>query len=108
LSRAADLGLTEYVKFLLAHQVNTEIEDYEGETAIIKAAFRGFADIVELLIVHDANVNHRSRSGWSALDFATVRQRKISTGSNIFEPDPNSDYLKTINLLAPHTLPEES
>jgi ankyrin repeat protein len=107
LSRASDLCLTEYVKFLLMHQADTEMEDYEGETAIIKAAFKGFADVVDLLIIHGANVNHRSRSGWSALDFARVRQRKISSGTNIFEPDPDSDYLRTIDLLTPHTSPED-
>ena len=45
------------VEFLLNHGANTELKDSDGRTALHVAAWQGYTDIVQVLLLNGADVN---------------------------------------------------
>lgn len=64
------------VEALLAADNNAEVEDFDRRRPLTYAAFLGSADIVELLVDHKVDINHRDKLGNSALFYA-ARQGEI-------------------------------
>ena len=62
---------TTEVESLLARDQNAEVEDFDRRRPLIYAALLGSADIVDLLINHKVEINHRDKLGNSALFYAT-------------------------------------
>jgi ankyrin repeat protein len=66
LTLAAEKGCFAVVQQLLDQDVNPNIMDGEGRTALMVAASHGFANILKVLIENGANV-HTMHNGWAAL-----------------------------------------
>ena len=47
-----------------------ENPDEENCTALVYACYRGYKEIVEILLNHNANVNHIARNSWNSLIYA--------------------------------------
>ena len=58
------------VKLLIQRDANVNILNKYGETALLKAAYRGHANVVEELLKHDADTTPYSTAGLSALSAA--------------------------------------
>lgn len=69
--------LVQIVEMLLEAGADTNLEDRLGQTALMRAAGFGFANVTALLIHGGADVNHRDRTGMTALEFAT---RELEAG----------------------------
>ncbi|MBI1320278.1 MAG: hypothetical protein GC168_15230 [Candidatus Hydrogenedens sp.] len=74
LHRAAYLGLSGAVKSLLTYGAAEEQRDEQGETPLHKAARRGHADTVEIL-VRISDVNAISNDGLTPLHWAAISGR---------------------------------
>ncbi len=66
----------DIVNMLLAANANADCEPkegpYQGLTALIRAAYKGYKDICRVLIEKgNANVNHQNKEGSSALSYAS-------------------------------------
>jgi ankyrin repeat protein len=57
----------EAAEAALARGVNVDEKDSKGETALIKAAVRGFEDMAQLLLDHGAFVDETNNGGSTAL-----------------------------------------
>src|SRR5438309_1470031 len=68
---AADLRLVEAAKSLLDHgaEVNAK-NNRQGDTALMWAVAKKHADVARVLIEHKANVNARTKDGFTPLLFA--------------------------------------
>lgn len=55
------------MEMLIAHGCNLESKTKSGATALMKAAFKGHADIVELLICEGAAIDAAAESGFNAI-----------------------------------------
>ncbi len=61
---AAHINNFEIIKFFInTTEVNIDVEDELGNTALIKAAERGNIEIAEFLISKGANINYQNKSG---------------------------------------------
>jgi len=69
---AAATGLFHAASWLMEDNVNVNVRDSTGRTALIYASQRGDANIVNLLIIHGANVIISLRSERTALDEAVL------------------------------------
>src|SRR3970282_2685795 len=71
---------------LLAAKPRVDARNAYGETALMLAALRGHADIVEMLLAHGAEVN---QSGWTPLMYAAanshldIARKLISRGAKV-------------------------
>lgn len=74
--RAAFHGHCELVKVLLEENVDCNIRNGLGVTALHGAADQGHVDIIKLLIDHKADINALSNNGHSALYGASFSRKK--------------------------------
>lgn len=63
------------------HTYDLEQSDPSGTTLLMAAALAGFDEIVELLVIHGANINARHKSGNSALMLASDKVSLLSLTS---------------------------
>jgi len=81
-----------------------KIGDMDGATALIWAARQGFFDSVELLLRADAEVNSRTRSGWTALYVAALNghsevvDRLLAQGADVEAALNVGDERTNLNL----------
>lgn len=68
---ATEAGFTDTVTYLLAKHVNTEAQDWHGNTALHYAAEKGYLNIVKALLVAGARTDLRDHWGRTALDCAS-------------------------------------
>jgi len=59
LCKAAEAGNLQKVKKLLGQGVNVDAQNDYGETALIFAAQKGHADVIDVLCDYGADVNHK-------------------------------------------------
>jgi ankyrin repeat protein len=59
------------VALLLEHGADVDAKDSRGQTALLTAAWHGFAEVTRLLIDHGADVNVINSEGDTALRIAT-------------------------------------
>lgn len=87
LHRAAYRGQIDVVKDLL--DKGTNVNEWDGGTALFAASIRGHTDVVKLLIERGANVNTMEQRGSSALGYAArgghrdVMKILIDNGANV-------------------------
>jgi ankyrin repeat protein len=65
------------VELLLDHGADVNGEDCGWQIPLIRAAFAGRADMVEILLRRGANVARRSPNHWTALHWAAVHPDKL-------------------------------
>ena len=71
---AARTGSAEGVKLLIDHGADVDsVEPKKGQNALMWAAAEGHYEVVERLIQRGANVNAASKTGFTPLVFATVK-----------------------------------
>ncbi|KAF9116854.1 hypothetical protein BGX27_009735 [Mortierella sp. AM989] len=71
---AASRGHEEIVRILIDHAgAGVEVQDREGETALLKASYSGYFPIVCFLLKRGANVHQRDKDGWTALHNASSK-----------------------------------
>ena len=58
------------LSLLIQAGANLNIENHDGDTALLAASRRGEADIVQLLIDNGANLYHKNKSGDDTFSFA--------------------------------------
>lgn len=76
---AANAGSVEEVKLLLDAGLDVNAAETEkGQNALMWAAAEGHPDVVDLLIQKGANVNAATKSGFTALAFATMKNDSAS------------------------------
>ena len=99
----ARLGRTSLLKFLIAefgnvdqkkHNLNLELTNTEGKTALHEAAQFGRYDIVEILLKEGVYVNPLKRADWTPLMMAVTKvgldaQKVVSILLNQGHADPN-------------------
>ena len=80
----------EAVQILLAEGIDPNIQDNNGNTALILASYHGYIEIVRLLLTANANPNIQNNIGNTALILASmqghteiVRLLLDSNGANI-------------------------
>jgi ankyrin repeat protein len=67
-----DDEVVEVARFLLAHGIPADTQDYRGKTPLMYAASHGGLSALKFLLEKGASVNARSHSGWSALMYAAM------------------------------------
>ena len=73
---AESRGEVEFITELLYGGADVNAQDVgQGKTALFEACHRGYADIVELLIQHGANVNLATKSGEMPIRQAIITMR---------------------------------
>ena len=72
-----------------------------GATALIHAIWGGPLELIELLVMEGANVNHQTSKGFSALHFAYERGKKTAA---TFLVQSGARFLKTVSGKTPHDL----
>lgn len=72
---AAASGDEEFLKLLMANDVDPNLGDYDARCPLHIAAAEGQDKVVELLLVSKANVNQKDRWGGTALQDAIVQQK---------------------------------
>ncbi|KAF9393607.1 hypothetical protein CPC16_001597 [Podila verticillata] len=71
---AASRGHSEVVRILIDQAgAGVDIQDREGETALLKASYSGSLPTVCFLLKRGANVHQRDKDGWTALHNASSR-----------------------------------
>ena len=70
-------------------------------TALIHAIWGGPLELIELLVMNGANVNHQTSKGFSALHFAYERGKKTAA---TFLVQSGARFLKTVSGKTPHDL----
>lgn len=71
---AARTGNEALVRLLLLYKpIVDKPETTKNWTPLIVASLAGFTSIVELLLEHGANIEHRDHAGWTAIDHASYR-----------------------------------
>ena len=69
---ASNIGDEKKVKELLETDININIKDDDGYTALTHSVYGGYLKCVKLLIKKDANVNIKDNNGYTALMEATT------------------------------------
>ncbi|GAG71671.1 unnamed protein product, partial [marine sediment metagenome] len=71
---AARYGIKASIFELISEDIDVNIQDDDGKTALILASFYGHQEVVEILIHNGVDVNIQSISGYtaSALIYATL------------------------------------
>lgn len=72
---AADRGLLDMVKLLLAHGANIDMRDGSGQTALHYACSCGHSEIVEVLLLNGAQRNLVCDDGFTPYDLASEEIR---------------------------------
>ncbi len=73
LIEAAQTGDAKLVKSLIDAGANVDLQDRDGNTALIWAAYSGYKDIVIMLVEAGANINHKNKKNDTALMFAHIQ-----------------------------------
>jgi ankyrin repeat protein len=76
LIKACDWGETEIARLLLEKGADVNLDDWNGETALMKCCYDGKIEIANLLIEKGANVNE-----WSYVEDENVLMRSVISGS---------------------------
>lgn len=104
---AAGVGSVEEVKLLLAAGLDVNAAESEkGQNALMWAAAEGHPDVVDLLIQKGANINAATKSGYTALAFATMKNDSkavrllIKAGADPNYALPDKDKTKMLPLSA--------
>lgn len=101
---AARSGNESFVNLLLPYKpLLDRYETVKSWTPLIIASLKGFSAIVEVLLKHGANVEHRDLLGWTAIDHASYRGHiplakallKTTKGLNHSQAIEIRHYLKT-------------
>ena len=58
------------VDLLLRRGAEIDLQDKNGDTALIFAAFHGHMQTIDVLLQHGADVNRKDNKGWNALMFS--------------------------------------
>lgn len=79
----AEFGITELAELFLRHNADATAQDFTGQTALMKAAYRGNDEIVKLLLQQDDTLAPRliaqvDKDGWNALTYAIANNQKNS------------------------------
>ena len=103
-ARAGDV--TAIVAFLDAGiNVNAQDKSDEGRTALISAAARGDLEVVNVLVMHGADVNVRDNKGFTAL-FHAIEARYDEVANLLLNHpklDPNARGLNGVTALISYT-----
>ena len=67
------------------------VVDREGRTALIKAALKGYPDIVQIMIRYGAEVNARSAAGETALMLAAARCEHVQIVKDLLRAGARTD-----------------
>ncbi|MBD3886389.1 ankyrin repeat domain-containing protein [Phormidium tenue FACHB-886] len=67
---AAEKGSCALVHSLIENGAEIDTEDLEGSSPLILVTMGGHFKVVEILLSKGANVQHVTRSGWTALNWA--------------------------------------
>ncbi|KAG0313875.1 hypothetical protein BGZ99_008523 [Dissophora globulifera] len=71
---AASRGHEEIVRILIDQAgAGVDVQDREGETALLKASYAGHYAVVCLLLKRGANIHQRDKDGWTALHNASSK-----------------------------------
>jgi ankyrin repeat protein len=70
MSGGADASGAAAVRYLLAHGARPDAPSSEGTTALMRAAYRGWIEVVETLLAAGASVNARDTTNATALHYA--------------------------------------
>jgi ankyrin repeat protein len=104
---AAGAGSVDEVKLLLDAGLDVNAAESEkGQNALMWAAAEGHPDVVDLLIQKGANVNAATKSGFTALAFATMKNNSASVrllakaGADPNNALPDKDKTKMLLLAA--------
>ena len=73
LLEAAENGNIEMVRQLLDDGVDVNIQNRNGDTALIKSSLKGHTDIIKLLLNHGADPNIKTAYGCNALIWASEK-----------------------------------
>ena len=71
--RAGYLGFFNIVSLLLKYGGDINLRSSDGRTAVMWAAFRNNAKMVEFLIDHGADITLEDNEGWNALEIAIIK-----------------------------------
>jgi uncharacterized protein len=100
---AAGAGCVEEVKLLLAAGLDVNAtEGHKGQNALMWAASEGHPDVVDVLIQKGANVNATTKSGFTPLTFAVMKndaasvRRLIQAGADSNYALPDKDKTKML------------
>ncbi|MBQ9389089.1 MAG: ankyrin repeat domain-containing protein, partial [Synergistaceae bacterium] len=67
-THGADVKVAEIAEFLRNnHAADVKAKNNDGETALVWAAKKGYAEVAELLLKHGAGVNAKDKQGYTAL-----------------------------------------
>jgi uncharacterized protein len=61
---------------LLEHQVDVNLTDNDGWTALMVVSNKGYADIVKLLLENDADFDIKEKHGWTAFMLSANKDHK--------------------------------
>ena len=94
-------GNTEIVQLLLTCRAYTNIQDYNGKTALIHASRTGNTEIVQLLLTCGADINIQDYGGSTALQWVTTNGNKecIKLLENHIKKEEISDNKRKIEEL---------
>jgi len=105
---AAGTGSVEEVKLLLAAGVDVNgAEPRRGQNALMWAAAEGHPDVVDVLIKQGARVNAATKSGFTPLAFAVMKNDAASV-KRIIQAGADPDYALPDHALPDHSLPDHS
>jgi uncharacterized protein len=90
LMNACQLGELNSVDLLLAHGAKSDVQNADGDTALIKASAAGRvgADIVAMLLTHGVTINEQNKAGQTAL-MAAARSGSVKTVEELVQAGAN-------------------
>ncbi|KAK0094162.1 hypothetical protein PV326_011661 [Microctonus aethiopoides] len=75
LTLAASKGKIQFVRELINHGADVNVEDFDHWTPLLCAAKEGHSEVCFELLEHGANLEHRDVGGWTALMWASYKGR---------------------------------
>ncbi|KAG7210898.1 hypothetical protein KM043_016276 [Ampulex compressa] len=75
---AAIKGKIHFVRELINHGADVNVEDGDNWTALLCAAKEGHTDVCLELLEHGADLEHRDMGGWTSLMWATYKGRSAT------------------------------